>query len=74
MIYSKSFDALPPQLKSEVAIQLNRVLSGADNRPEFAHLSNSERATIRQILVDTKPDILEAFPMNHGIETRKAML
>ena len=60
MIYSKSFDALPPQLKSEVAVQLNRVLSSADNRPEFAHLSSSERATIRQILVDTKPDVFEA--------------
>jgi len=59
MIYSKSFEALPTQLRAELAIQLNRVLSGEDNRPEFAHLSSSERATIREILIDTKPEVLQ---------------
>ncbi len=45
MIYSRSFDGLPRQLKTEIATQLERVLSGADQRPEFAHLSASERST-----------------------------
>ena len=61
MIHSKSFDALPHQVKSEFYAQLNRVLSGEDNREEFAHLSASERANIRQILVETKPDAAVAW-------------
>jgi hypothetical protein len=34
------------------------VLTGADDRPEFAHLSSSERASIRHILAETKPEAL----------------
>jgi len=60
MIYSKSFDRLPPPLKSEIYRQLNTVLHGTDSRPAFAHLSPSERAGIRQILAETKPEAIFA--------------
>jgi hypothetical protein len=61
MIYSKSFEALPRQVKSEFYAQLGRVLSGEDTSDEFAHLSASERANIRDILVQTKPEAAAAW-------------
>lgn len=61
MIYSKSFDALPHQVKSEFYAQLNRVLTGEDQREEFAHLTASERSNIREILLETKQDAAAAW-------------
>jgi hypothetical protein len=61
MIYSKSFEALPPQMKSEFYAYLGRVLSGEDASEDFAHLSASERENIRQILLDTKPEAAAAW-------------
>ena len=58
MIYSQSFEALPLPLRREIYHQLQQVLTGADERPEFAHLSASERASIRHILAETKPEAL----------------
>lgn len=56
MIYSKSFEALPSQVKTEVYAQLNRVLNGEDSTEDFAQLSDSERANLRAILCETKPE------------------
>jgi hypothetical protein len=61
MIYSKSFDALPHQVKSDFYAQLNRVLTGEDQREEFAHLTASERSNIREILLETKQDAAAAW-------------
>jgi hypothetical protein len=61
MIYSRSFDALPPQVKSEFYAQLGKVLDGADNSADFAHLTASERAKIREILLETKPEAAAAW-------------
>jgi hypothetical protein len=61
MIYSKSFEALPPQIKTEFYAQLGRVLTGEDTSEDFAHLSASERANIREILIETKPEAAAAW-------------
>ena len=61
MIYSKSFEALPSQLKTEFYTQLDHVLAGADTSEDFAHLTPSERANIREILMDTKPEAAAAW-------------
>ena len=61
MIYSRSFDALPPQLKGEVYAQLGAVLDGRNQAKEFAHLSSSERTHIREILLETKKDLPVAW-------------
>jgi hypothetical protein len=61
MIYSKSFEALPSQTKTEFYAQLGRVLSGEDTSEEFAHLSASERENIREILIETKPEAAKAW-------------
>ena len=57
LIYSESFDALPPPLKSRVYRRLHEVLTGPAAAPEFAHLSAADRRAILAILNDTKPDL-----------------
>lgn len=61
MIYSKSFEALPPQMKAEFYAQLGRVLTGEDTSEAFADLSASERGHIREILLQTKPEAAAAW-------------
>jgi hypothetical protein len=56
LIYSESFDAMPPAVKSYVYKRLREVLTGEDTRPEFSHLSPADRDAIRQILEETKPE------------------
>jgi hypothetical protein len=57
MIYSSSFDALPAQLKNEIYAQLGAVLSGKNQAKDYAHLGESERRHIREILLETKQDL-----------------
>jgi hypothetical protein len=56
LIYSESFDALPPVVKSHVYRRLRDVLSGADAGDDFARLSPDDRTAILDILRETKPD------------------
>jgi hypothetical protein len=56
LIYSESFDALPHSVKDYVYRRIREVLSGEDTKPEFRHLTESDRAAILDILRDTKPD------------------
>jgi hypothetical protein len=55
LVYSKSFDAMPAELKDYVVRRFREVLSGQDKSPEFAHLSVDDRQAILEILHDTKP-------------------
>ncbi len=57
LVYSEAFDALPPPAKDYVWRRLWEVLSGRDQRKEFATLLPADRAAIREILVETKPDL-----------------
>jgi len=56
MIYSKSFDQMPANVKAYVYRRLNQVLTGSDRSRDFAHLSSSDRTAILEILRETKPD------------------
>jgi hypothetical protein len=56
LIYSESFDALPAAVKTYVFKRLREVLTGEVTSDRFAHLSRADRASILEILVDTKPD------------------
>jgi len=60
LIYSESFDAMPPVVKGYVYKRLREVLTGEDKRPEFTHLSPADRDAIRQILEETKPEFTSA--------------
>jgi hypothetical protein len=55
LIYSKSFDAMPAELKEYVERRFREVLTWQDTSPEFSHLSADDRKAILEILHDTKP-------------------
>jgi len=54
LVYSKSFDAEPTELKDYVVRRFREVLTGQDTSPEFSHLSSDDRQAILEILHDTK--------------------
>jgi hypothetical protein len=56
MIYTRMFSALPSVLKQEVYQQLRNVLQGKDPSADYAHLSDSEREHLREILAETLPE------------------
>jgi len=56
MIYTSGFDAMPDKVRTYVYRRLNEVLTGIDLTPDFSHLSRSDRASILEILRDTKSD------------------
>lgn len=55
LVYSKSFDAMPVELKDYVVRRFREILTGQDTSPQFAHLSADDRQAILEILHDTKP-------------------
>lgn len=54
LIYSKSFDHLPPRVLSMIYRRLFAVLTNQDNSEGFAHLTPTDRQAILEILRDTK--------------------
>jgi hypothetical protein len=61
LIYSDSVDALPPDAKTILYSRMADILSGRDTSPEFAHLTATDRQSVREILLDTRPDFARAW-------------
>jgi hypothetical protein len=59
LIYSDAFAALPREAKDYVLRRLHEVLSGKDTSKPFAHLTTSDRESIREILLETLPGLPE---------------
>ncbi len=59
LIYSPAFTALPIEVRKPVIEGLLDVLEGRDDSQEFAHLSAETRATILNILQETRPEIFQ---------------
>ncbi len=57
LIYSATFDGLPPAVRDRVLRRLWMVLTSADTSAKFQHLSPEDRLAIREILIDTKPQL-----------------
>jgi hypothetical protein len=57
LIYSEAFDSIPEPAKEYIYRRLFEVLSGREQSPEFASLSNEDRRAILEILVATKPGL-----------------
>ena len=57
LIYSRSFDALPAEVKDYVYRRLWQVLTSDDDVGDFSHLKRSQRRAIREILAETKKDL-----------------
>lgn len=61
MIYSAAFEDLPVVLKEMVYVRLLDILDGRGSTNGFSHLGSFERATIKAILLETKPDLPAAW-------------
>jgi hypothetical protein len=59
LIYSRSFDALPDEMRDYVWQRLADVLSGRCDDEGFKHLSSADRQAIFEILRDTKDGLPE---------------
>lgn len=57
LIYSKSFDRLPAEMRGYVVARLHDILVGKDQDSAFAHLSRDDRRAILDILEETKPGL-----------------
>jgi hypothetical protein len=57
MIYADAFAGLPTGARDAVYRRMWAILSGADARPKYAHLSPADRRAIVEILRDTKDDL-----------------
>ena len=60
-VYSPSFAALPPAVKSAVFVRMWQVLSGADRAAKYGRLSSADRKAVAEILRDTTPDARAVF-------------
>jgi len=57
LIYSEQFAGLPREVRNYIYRRLQDVLTGRDRSPDFATVTNDERAAILGILRDTLPDM-----------------
>jgi hypothetical protein len=57
LIYSETFDGLPPLTLALVYRQLYDALSGKDEDEQFAHLTDGDRQAIREIIKETKSNL-----------------
>jgi hypothetical protein len=61
MIYAPAFDALPAPARQAVYARLWDILSGKENDKRYGQLSLTERATIVEILRETKKGLPDYF-------------
>jgi hypothetical protein len=59
LVYSPSFNSLPPEMSDYVLRRMYDVLTGKVTGPAFAHLTPEDRQAILEILRETKPDLPE---------------
>ena len=61
MIYTRAFDALPPDARNAVYQRMWQVLSGRETSKKYATLSRADRQAVVEILRDTKKDLPAFF-------------
>ena len=57
LIYARTFEAMPKELRTVVLRRLSVGLRAAQPAPEFAHLPADERQAIHEILTATLPEL-----------------
>jgi hypothetical protein len=57
LIYSEAFAHLPDEIRTIILDTLRGILTEPDSWPDFAHLGDSEREHILEILTETLPDL-----------------
>jgi len=61
LIYTESFGSLPEPAKGYIYHRLLEILTGQDQSPDFAKLSEEDRRAILEILLATKPGLPEEW-------------
>ena len=61
LIYSETFDGLPPAFKEHLYGRLLAILTGNERGRKFSSLEPGDCRAILEILADTKPDLPEAW-------------
>jgi hypothetical protein len=61
LIYTESFDKLPPLAFEAVANELYYALTYNTNNPDLAHLSRTDKQNIYEILTETKPNLVKVW-------------
>ncbi len=56
MIYSKSFEALPQEMKEYVWKRLSEILTGKEPKGKYPNLTTEDQQAVLEILLDTKPE------------------
>ena len=64
LIYSPSFDAIPPQIKEVILQKLHDILTGKNDDPQFARLTAEDRKAILEILIETKKTLPDYWRKN----------
>ena len=57
LIYSAAFDQLPPVMREHLLQRLHDILTGKDRSADFAKLASEDRATVLEILRETKSNL-----------------
>jgi hypothetical protein len=68
MIYSESFQALPPIARNAIYLRLWNILSGQEKDRRYARLSAADRIAIVEILTDTVKDLPDYFKPARPVE------
>jgi hypothetical protein len=58
LIYSSTFDGLPPEMKEVIWRRLDQILAGEDRSALFRDMQAADRKAVQEILLDTKPEFL----------------
>ena len=64
MVYTDAFKGLGPKTTAALHRQINQILTGSlgtTNEARFDHLTPEIRAAIRQILIETHPELGKLF-------------
>ena len=61
LVYTESFDKLPPMAFEAVANELYYALTYHSNNPDFTHLSKTDKQNIFEILNETKPNLAKVW-------------
>jgi len=56
LIYSRTFDGLPAEMKEVIWRRLDQILDGEDRQQMFSTMTEADRKAVREILLDTKPE------------------
>jgi hypothetical protein len=71
MIYSETFDALPPAARDAVFARMWRVLSGGEQDPKYSRLSALDRQAVLEILRATKTNLPDYFLTSKTVTVAK---